>query len=329
MEKLIRVSAVVVRDEGGRVLTVRKRGTGRFMLPGGKPEAGESAARTALREFEEELGIALDPALLRPLGRFRSAAANEAGFELESTVFTHPPVPVAGPAAEIEELRWLDPAVPLPADLAPMLEHHVLPALAAAVAELPGRVALYTGSSPGARPEYAARVVQLASELARLGIGVVYGGGHVGLMGVAADAALAAGGEVHGVITQALADREISHIGLTRLDVVPDMHERKDRMAQLADAFVALPGGAGTLEEFFEMWTWQHLGIHHKPVALYDVDGFWDPLIAMLDRMVAEGFLKEASRSGLIVARTPEELIAAWREWAPPAGKWGAEAVAP
>lgn len=129
-ERLIRVSAVVIRDAAGLVLTVRKRGTARFMLPGGKPEAGESAAQTALREAEEELGVTLDAALLEPLGLFRSAAANEPGYELESAVFTHPPVAVAGPAAEIEELRWLDPAGELPDDLAPMLEHHVLPALA-------------------------------------------------------------------------------------------------------------------------------------------------------------------------------------------------------
>lgn len=129
--KLIRVSAVVIRDEGGRVLTARKRGTVRFMLPGGKPEPGETAAETALREAREELGVDLDAELLRPLGVFLSAAANEPGFALESAVFTHPFVVVAGPAAEIDELRWLDPAAELPGDLAPMLVENVLPALAA------------------------------------------------------------------------------------------------------------------------------------------------------------------------------------------------------
>jgi 8-oxo-dGTP pyrophosphatase MutT (NUDIX family) len=131
-DKLIRVSAVVLRDDAGRVLTVRKRGTVRFMLPGGKPEAGESAAETALREAHEELGVALDAALLEPLGVFHSAAANEPDHLLESAVFTHPIVDIAGPAAEIDELRWLDPAGELPDDLAPMLQFHVLPALAAA-----------------------------------------------------------------------------------------------------------------------------------------------------------------------------------------------------
>jgi 8-oxo-dGTP pyrophosphatase MutT (NUDIX family) len=128
---LIRVSAVVLRDDAGRVLTVRKRGTARFMLPGGKPEAGETAAETAVREAREELGVQLDPSLLTPLGVFHSAAANEPGHLLESAVFTHPPVVIAGPAAEIAELRWLDPAAELPGDLAPMLQFNVLPALAA------------------------------------------------------------------------------------------------------------------------------------------------------------------------------------------------------
>ncbi|AYG05473.1 NUDIX domain-containing protein [Gryllotalpicola protaetiae] len=126
------MSAVVLRDESGRVLTVRKRGTSRFMLPGGKPEPGETAVETALRETHEELGVVLDPALLAPLGTFHSAAANEPDHRLESTVFTHPTVEIAGPAAEIAELRWLDPNGELPDDLAPMLRDNVLPALAAA-----------------------------------------------------------------------------------------------------------------------------------------------------------------------------------------------------
>lgn len=125
----IRVSAVVLRDEAGRVLTVRKRGTARFMLPGGKPEPGESSAETALREVREELGIDLDAALLRSMGSFVAAAANESETEVEAAVFEHPPVPVDRPAAEIEELRWLDPAAEYPADLAPLLATQVLPRL--------------------------------------------------------------------------------------------------------------------------------------------------------------------------------------------------------
>ena len=127
----ITVSAVVLHDETGRVLTVRKNGTSRFMLPGGKPEPGETPAETAIREIAEEVGVDLDPGLLTELGEFRTAAANEAGHALESTVFAHPPVPGARPLAEIAELRWLDPAGPLPGDLAPLLTDAVLPLLAA------------------------------------------------------------------------------------------------------------------------------------------------------------------------------------------------------
>jgi uncharacterized protein (TIGR00730 family) len=185
-----------------------------------------------------------------------------------------------------------------------------------------GRVAVYTGSSPGLVPAYRVAAEQVGTHLGREGVGVVYGGGHVGLMGTVADAALAAGGEVIGVIPQALVDAELAHPHLTALEVVPDMHTRKFRMSDLADAFVALPGGPGTLEEFFESWTWLQLGFHGKPVALYDMDGFWQPLLAMLDGMVAAGFLGAEFRASLIVARTPEELLTAFREWEPPPPKF-------
>jgi uncharacterized protein (TIGR00730 family) len=124
------------------------------------------------------------------------------------------------------------------------------------------------------------------------------------------------------VIPEALADKEIAHHDLTRLEVVANMHERKMRMAELSDAFVMLPGGAGTLEEFFEAWTWQQLGIHSKPIAIYDVNGFWDPLLAMLDGIVAQGFIAARFRDGLIVASDPDELIEKLSAWEPPAAKW-------
>lgn len=181
---------------------------------------------------------------------------------------------------------------------------------------------MFTGSADGARPGYSEAVSALARELARREIGLVYGGGRVGLMGRIADAALEAGGRVTGVMPQALVDGEIAHTGLTTLEVVADMHERKLRMASLGDAFIALPGGAGTLEEFFEVWTWQQLGIHGKPVALYDVDGFWQPLLTMIDRLVDEGFLAARYRDALIVARSPDELFAAWESWRRPPAKW-------
>ncbi|MDS2171262.1 TIGR00730 family Rossman fold protein [Nesterenkonia sp. CL21] len=168
---------------------------------------------------------------------------------------------------------------------------------------------VFTGSRHGHDPAHARAVRRLGALLGRRGITVVYGGGNVGLMGVLADAALGAGGEVHGVMPQGLVDREVAHPGLTRLDVVADMHERKRRMAELGDGFLAMPGGAGTLEELFEVWTWQHLGLHRKPVALFDVGGFWQPLLAMVDHMVEAGFLTRPRREALIVDDQVPELV--------------------
>lgn len=160
---------------------------------------------------------------------------------------------------------------------------------------------------------------RLGAALAEAGIAVVYGGGRVGLMGTIADSALEAGGEVIGVIPEVLVEREVAHEGLTDLEVVPDMHARKARMAQLGDAFVALPGGMGTLEELFEVWTWQYLGIHAKPVALYSPEGFWDPLLAMIDHQVAEGFIADWRRDALVTAADPDRLISQLQAWRPPA----------
>jgi len=171
------------------------------------------------------------------------------------------------------------------------------------------RVCIYCGSRPGARPAYAEAARQLAASLAEAGVGIVTGGGHVGLMGVVADAALEAGGEVVGVIPQALMDLERGHIGLTELYVVPSMHERKALMAELADAFVALPGGLGTLEEIAEALTWVQLGIHAKPCAFLDVEGYYAPLARFLDHTVEEGFVMPASRAAIVVEPTPEALL--------------------
>ncbi len=173
----------------------------------------------------------------------------------------------------------------------------------------PRRVAVFVGSSDGRDPRFRAAAGEVARHLAAHGVGLVYGGAHVGLMGVLADAALAAGGEVHGVIPRSMVDREIAHRGLTRLDVVDSMHERKARMAEVADAFVALPGGMGTLEELFEVWTWQQLGLLDAPVVLYDVDGFWRPLRAMVDDMVEHGFLAARARDALLHADDPDGLL--------------------
>ncbi|TZF90615.1 TIGR00730 family Rossman fold protein [Cognatilysobacter lacus] len=160
-------------------------------------------------------------------------------------------------------------------------------------------ICVYCGSNAGNRPIYAERAAALGTLLAREGIAVVYGGGNVGLMGTVADAALAAGGEVVGVIPEQLVNWEVAHRGLTRLEVVADMHTRKARMFDLSDAFVALPGGFGTLDEMFEMLTWRQLGLGNRPCAFLDVDGFWSPLMSMLDRMVTERFLHPEQRTDL------------------------------
>ena len=152
------------------------------------------------------------------------------------------------------------------------------------------RVTIFTGSRVGPTPHVEASAA-FARRLAEAGIGVVFGGGRVGLMGVVADAALAAGGEVIGVMPQHLVDREVAHLGLTRLEIVASMHERKARMAELADAFIALPGAAGTMEELFEVWTWGQLGLHQKPSAVLDIGGFYGPLIEQLRVMQETGYL--------------------------------------
>ncbi|WP_027083020.1 MULTISPECIES: TIGR00730 family Rossman fold protein [unclassified Lysobacter] len=160
-------------------------------------------------------------------------------------------------------------------------------------------VCVYCGSNAGNRPIYAERAAALGRRLAQDGIAVVYGGGNVGLMGVVADAALEAGGEVIGVIPEQLVNWEVAHRGLTKLEVVADMHTRKARMFDLSDAFVALPGGFGTLDEMFEMLTWRQLGLGDRPCAFLDIDGFYAPLMSMLDRMVAERFLHPEQRTDL------------------------------
>jgi uncharacterized protein (TIGR00730 family) len=180
-----------------------------------------------------------------------------------------------------------------------------------------GRVCVFCGSSPGARPEYADAARGLGTVLAERGIGLVYGGGHVGLMGAVADAVLAAGGEVTGVITRHLWDKEVGHGGLTELLVVDSMHERKLAMADRADAFIGLPGGVGTFEELFEVLTWTQLGIHHKPVGLLDVAGFYAPLLAFLDSVVEAGFVKPVHRGILRSADTSEAILAELEAWEP------------
>jgi hypothetical protein len=174
-----------------------------------------------------------------------------------------------------------------------------------------GRVCLYAGSSVGARPSYAAAARELVSLLVARGLGVVYGGGRLGLMGVIADAAIAEEAEVIGIIPRHLEEREVAHRGLSELRIVGSMHERKALMVDMSDAFIALPGGLGTLEVLIEVVTWAQLGLHHKPCGLLNVDGYHDPLIAFLDRAVEEGFVTATSRALLVVGDTPRALLGA------------------
>lgn len=184
-------------------------------------------------------------------------------------------------------------------------------------------VCVYCGSNAGSRPLYAERAAALGARLAQEGLALVYGGGNVGLMGIVADAALAAGGEVVGVIPEQLVNWEVAHRGVTRLEVVASMHERKARMFDLSGAFVALPGGFGTMDEMFEMLTWRQLGLGDKPCAFLDVDGFYAPLVAMMDRMVAERFLHAEQRNDLWHGEDIDAMIGWMRAYVPAhADKW-------
>ena len=179
-------------------------------------------------------------------------------------------------------------------------------------------ICVFCGSSPGNNPAYAEAASRLGRILAERGTTLVYGGGHVGLMGVVADAALEAGGEVIGVMPRSLVDREIGHKGLTKLHVVGSMHERKALMSELSDGFVALPGGNGTLEEFFEVLTWAQLGEHGKPCGLLNVAGYYDPLLRVFDQMVEKDFLRGAHRKLVLVADDPSSLLHRFEGYEPP-----------
>ncbi len=182
---------------------------------------------------------------------------------------------------------------------------------------------VYCGSNAGSKPIYSERAAALGDRLAKEGLRLIYGGGNVGLMGVVANAVLEAGGQVTGVIPKQLADWEVAHRGLTELEIVGSMHERKARMFDLADGFVTLPGGFGTLEEIFEMLTWRQLGIGNKPCAFLDVDGFYAPLIGMIDRMVEERFLHAEQRTDLWHGEDIGAMLQWMRDYQPAqASKW-------
>jgi uncharacterized protein (TIGR00730 family) len=181
------------------------------------------------------------------------------------------------------------------------------------------RLCVFCGSAAGIRPRYAEAARALGAELVRRGIGLVYGGGSVGLMGVLADSVLGAGGEVIGVIPRPLASRELAHPGLTEMRVVGSMHERKATMASLVDGFIALPGGLGTLEETLEILTWAQLGIHRQPVGVLNVEGYFDGLLSFLDHAVKEGFIARDHVHLLLSAETAAALVDLVERWTPPA----------
>ena len=184
------------------------------------------------------------------------------------------------------------------------------------------RVCVFCGSSPGKGPAYQDAARRVGEVFAERGVELVYGGASVGTMGVVADAVLAAGGTAHGVIPQSLVDREVAHPGLTTLKVVANLHERKAEMSALADAYLVLPGGVGTLEELFEVWSWAVLGLHTKPIALLDVDGFYQPMMRFLENMSAEGFLVDDFREMLIVTADVAEALDRFADYQPPRTKW-------
>ena len=179
-------------------------------------------------------------------------------------------------------------------------------------------VCVYCGSSPGANPAYTRAAAMTGELIATTGRTLVYGGGRVGLMGSLANAALAAGGKVVGVIPQSLLEKEVGHVGLSELHVVGSMHERKAMMAELSDGFLVLPGGIGTLEEFFEIWTWAQLGMHRKPLGLLNVAGFYDSLLTFLDNLVTENFVRAEHRNMLLVSDSILDLLSRMESHVPP-----------
>ncbi|MDR6903562.1 TIGR00730 family Rossman fold protein [Rhizobium miluonense] len=183
-------------------------------------------------------------------------------------------------------------------------------------------VGIYCGSRSGGDPIYTSTAQSVGQSLALLGVEIVYGGGRVGLMGAVADAALSKGGRVSGIIPRLLVERETAHTGLTRLHVVENMHERKAKIAEIAEAFIALPGGAGTFEEIVEQWTWGQLGIHQKPCAFLNVKGYFDPIKSMIENMVSEGFIQRDHADMLTFSDDLGVLLERFKNYIPPPRKW-------
>lgn len=320
----IRVAALVIRDTAGRVLCVRKVGSPRFQLPGGKPEGGESPLETALRETREEVGLEVNPDDVGYVGAFTAPASNEPGFNVTATVFIRRPGPAdeaaCNPqaAGEIDEVAWIHPGAATGFELAPLLACDVFPALREREVR---SISVFAGANLGTNPANAALADSLGAALARRGTTLVYGGSRMGIMGRVAEAATKAGGRSVGVLTHHLASHELRYEGLTRLEMVDTLAQRKQRMSELADATIALPGGAGTLDELFDQWTSQQLGYRSTPIGLLGAE-FWAPFVAMIDHMVNQGFIRPADRESLILADDADQLIDALHRWVPPIPRW-------
>lgn len=317
----IRVAALVIRDDAGRVLCVRKVGSPRFQLPGGKPEGAEPLINCALRETREEVGLNIDASELGFVGVFTAEASNEPGFVVTGTVFIRKPAPGAlHPVAsgEIDEVRWVDPHHPGSTPLAPLLAGEIFPALRAREINA---IAVFAGANLGSDPANAKLADALGAALARRGIALVYGGSRLGIMGRVAEATTSHNGNVIGVLTNHLAGHELRYEGLTRLEMVDTLAQRKARMAQLSDAVVALPGGTGTLDELFDQWTSQQLGYHSRPIGLLGVQ-FWSPFVSTIDHMVAQGFIRPTDRASLVLADDADMLIDGLRRWVRPVPRW-------
>jgi uncharacterized protein (TIGR00730 family) len=325
-------AGVLIVQDGAVLLGLRRgsHGANSWSPPGGHLEFGEDPINCVRREALEEAGI--------ELGTCRFAGVTNDIFVTEGrhyvTLFYTSTL--AGGTPEVREPekngRWQWwPWDSLPANLfLPLVHLRELGFVLPGVPDAPGvagplrRICVFCGSNAGVRPAFLEQAEAFGRLLAAQNVGLVYGGGGVGLMGALADSTRAAGGSVTGVIPEALVAAEVAHPGLTDLRVVHSMHERKQLMADLADAFVALPGGFGTFEELLEIVTWAQLGIHAKPIGLLNVDGYYDPLLQLIERAVAEGFIPAANTSLVYVDDDPAQLLAKLRthEPRPPVRKW-------